>query len=203
MKWFKNAPIRVKLISIMMLTATLALFLATAVVVINEYFTKKADTEKQMALMADIIAWNSSASLTFNDVNTAQEMLDGLHSQPSLLSALLYDKACHVFAAYQSTKKPATDLTGETIKALITVPQPSAQPLNLIQSLHTDFAALYNRLYKTDTENPASPMFRQVITYDENNVLHLLRPILLDGELQGILHLADDQSGMQALLNRF
>ncbi|MDD5580711.1 MAG: hypothetical protein PHY16_15705 [Methylobacter sp.] len=56
--WFNDSPIRVKLISIMTLTAMLALLLVTAGVVINEYFTKKNETEKQLVLIADIMVWN-------------------------------------------------------------------------------------------------------------------------------------------------
>ena len=116
--WFKNAPIRSKLISIMILTAMMALLLVTAAVVINEYFTKKNDTEKQLLLIADIIVWNSSASLTFHDSQTAQEMLKGLSSQPSLLSADLYDNEDKVFATYQSSKGFNSKWKGDTIKKL-------------------------------------------------------------------------------------
>jgi len=203
MKWFNNASIRIKLISIMTLTAMLALLLATAAVVINEYFTKKNDTEKQLVLIADIIVWNASASLTFNDAKTAQEMLSGLNSLPSLLSAHLYDKAGNLFAFYQSPKDSEVSWTSEAIKTLITVPQNSAQPLNLIQSLHIRLAAWYRRLFNPHVEDARLQPYRPVIIYDANNVLHLFKPILLDGELQGILHLDDDQSGLQTLLNRF
>jgi signal transduction histidine kinase/DNA-binding response OmpR family regulator len=201
MKWFNNAPIRIKLISIMTLTAILALFLTTAAVVINEYFTKKSDTEKQLVLIADVIAWNGSASLTFNDVQTGREMLNGMSSHPSLLSAHLYDKTGNVFAAYQSPKAQTTNWSSETIKMFISVPSTLSQ--NLIQSLRSQFAAWYSRLFNPGAENAPIPLYRQAIIYDENNVLHIFRPIFLDGELLGILHLADDQSGLQALLNRF
>jgi two-component system sensor histidine kinase/response regulator len=204
MKWFNNTSIRDKLILIMTLTAMLALFLATSAVVINEYFTKKNDIENQLVLIADIIALNSSASLTFNDVKSAQEILNGMRNQPSLLSAHLYDKAGTAFAAYQSPKNSAIDWNSEAIKTLITVPQNSTQPQNQPQSLWSQLATWYNHLFIiSDTDNsPLSP-YRQVISYDENNILHLFKPILLDGELQGFLHLADDQRGLQAVLNRF
>ncbi len=203
MNWFNNAPIRVKLISIMTLTAMLALLLATAAVVINEYFTKKNDTEKQLVLIADIIAWNGSASLSFHDVQTGQEMLNGMVSQPSLVSAHLYDNTGVLFAAYQSPKGQSSSWTGETIKSLVTVPKNSTQAQNLIQSLTTQLTGWYSRLFKVAAENAPAPLYRQALIYDADKVLHLFRPILLDGELQGILHLADDQSGLQALLKRF
>ncbi|MBL6988087.1 MAG: response regulator [Methylobacter sp.] len=203
MKWFNNAPIRIKLISIMTLTAILALLLATAAVVINEYLTQKNDTEKKLVLIADVIAWNGSASLTFNDTKTGQEMLNSMSSQPSLIAAYLYNNAGTIFAAYQSSKKSLTALNGVTIKSLITISENDTQTQNLIQTLRSQLVAWYCRLFEIDAEKATSSPYRQVIIYDEDNVLHLLRPILLDGELQGILHLADDQSGLQALLKRF
>ncbi len=199
-KWFNNAPIRIKLISIMTLTAMLALLLATTAVVINEYFTQKSDTEKQLVLIADIISWNSSAALAFKDEKTCREMLNGLSSQPSLLSAHLHDNTGAVFAAYQSPKKPPSPWTGETVKTLITVSKNSTQPQSLIQSLGEVW---HHRLLKPDAVNEPLSLYKQVLIYDENNVLHLFKPILLDGELEGILHLADDQSELQALLTRF
>ena len=203
MKWFNNAPIRIKLISIMTLTAMLALVLVTAAVMFEEYFTKKADTEKQLMLIADIIAWNSSASLTFNDARTAKEILSGLSSQSSLLSAHLYNNVGTIFASYQSPKKSATNWAPETIKTLITAPQNSTQAQSLIQSLRSQLTTWYSRLFKSNPENAPLSLYKQAITYDENNELHLFKPIVLDGELQGILYLADDQSGLQAILTRF
>ncbi|MFI3190345.1 hypothetical protein BCS42_14410 [Crenothrix sp. D3] len=199
MKWFNNASIRIKLISIMILTAMLALLLATAAVVINEYFTKKNDTEKQLVLIADIIAWNASASLTFKDVETAQEMLKGMSSQPSLISAHLYDNTGNVFAAYQASKKPAASQFSNNIKTLITVDKISLSE----QSPQQQFIDWVSELFSPAVASVSSPLYKQVIQYDEHGVLHLFKPILLDGELQGILHLADDQSGLKALLHRF
>jgi two-component system sensor histidine kinase/response regulator len=199
MKWFRNASIRVKLISIMTLTAILALFLATVAVVINEYFSKKSDIEKQLMLIADIITWNASASLIFKDEKTAQEMLNGLNSQPSLVSAHLYDKAGNVFVAYQSPKTSTPNWSNEAIISLISSSQNAEQPRNPIQSLRPYF----DRFFTTSSENAGLALYREAVLYDHNSILHLFRPILLDGELHGILHLADDQSGLQALLNRF
>ncbi len=187
----------------MISTAMLALVLVTAAVMINEYFTKKEDTEKQLMLIADIIAWNSAASLTFNDAQTANELLSGLSSQSSLLSAHLYNNAGTLFASYQSAKKPTTNWPPETVRTLITVPQHNAQAESLAQSLRSQLTAWYSRLFKSNPENAPLSLYKQAMTYDENNVLHLFKPMVLDGELQGILYLADDQSGLQAILTQF
>ncbi|UOA10067.1 response regulator [Methylobacter sp. S3L5C] len=187
----------------MTLTTMLALLLVMASVVINEYFTKKHATENQLSLIADIIVWNASASLTFNDVQTGQELLNGMRSQSSVIAARLYDKNGTIFAAYQSSKEPVTIRTSETIKNIIAIPQNSTPTHSLIEYLQSQLITWYSQLLQPNTKNAPLPRYRQVITYDENNILNLFRPILQDDELQGILHLADDQSGLQALLNRF
>ncbi len=201
--WFQNAPIRVKLISIMTLTALLALLLATAAVVINEYFTKKNETEKQLDLIADIIAWNSSAALTFHDVQTAKEMLKGMSNQPSILSAQLYDNSGNVLASYQSPKGSETNWTGEIIQSLITNPKSQSKPQSPIQALNGLIDNWSHGYFATAIDVVKEVPFRPVITYDENKILHIIKPILLDGELQGILHLTDDQSELRMLLTRF
>lgn len=198
MKWFSNAAIRIKLVSIMTLTAILALILATAAIAVNEHLSKKRDTEKQLMLIADIITWNASASLIFNDAQTAREMLNGLSSQPSLIAARLYDKDGKLFAAYQAPKTAIANRPGEAVKAMVAAPQTVARdtPLQALRAyLGRFFAAPSGRAFRAP--------YHEALAYDRQRVLHLFRPIMLDGELQGILHLADDQSGLQALLKRF
>ncbi len=202
MNWFNNAPIRIKLISIMTLTAMLALCLATTAIVFNEYVTKKQETEKQLTLIADIISWNSSASLAFNDTKTALEMLEGLKNQPSLLSASLYDKTGNIFAKYGSKNMTEPDWESETIRSLIERKHRDPQGHNAIQKFLNPIAKLYEDFFKGNLYNASSSRYRQAITYDEDHI-HLLKPIIQDGELLGILHLIDDQSVLQSLLNRF
>ena len=203
MNWFKNASIRVKLVSIMTLTAILALFLATTAIVINEYFTKKEDTESQLILIADMLEWNVSASLTFNDVKTAQEMLNGLNKLPNMFYAFLYDGRGVEFATYQASRKSPSDWTAESLKTLVSVPKAKVRQDSFIQSINTQLTAWYNKYAKSESGHLPVLPYQQVIIYDKHNILHLFRPITLDGELQGILHLADNQSGLKALLNSY
>jgi signal transduction histidine kinase/DNA-binding response OmpR family regulator/HPt (histidine-containing phosphotransfer) domain-containing protein len=202
--WFNNAPIRIKLISIMTLTALIALLLATAAVVINEYYTKKSETEKQLVLIADIISWNSSASLAFNDAKTAEEMLNGLRKQPSLIFAHLYDKNGILFSHYHSGNSPEPDISNETLKSLITTPKYNPELLSFFQFIKLSLTDWYTGLFhKSVEDDDAKQGFQLYLNYDNQGLLHLAKPILLDGEFQGILHLADDQSGLNALLKRF
>ncbi|MGR9052384.1 MAG: EAL domain-containing protein [Gammaproteobacteria bacterium] len=205
MNWFHNAPIRIKLISIMTLTAIVALFLATAAIVVNEYFTKKRNTEQQLALLADIVSWNSSAALAFNDARTAREMLAGMQTRLSILSAELYDANGNLFAVYQ--KPGAREKTWDKHKILsaISREQQDESHGDLFQRIARRVAkwhdALFDDLYKDDEEQGSSNLvLREAIEYDADNNLHFLHPVYLEGELIGYLHLTDDQSGLQALL---
>ncbi len=202
MNWFSNAPIRIKLISIMTLTAMLALCLATAGIVINEYVTKKQETEKQLTLIADIISWNSSASLAFIDTKTALEMLEGLKNQPSLLSASLYDKAGNTFAKYQPKPLTEPDWNSETIWSMVERKNDGSQERNVFQQVLSPIFKWYDDFFMVNLKNSSPSRYRQAISYDEDHI-HLLKPIIQDGELLGVLHLVDDQSELQSLLKRF
>ena len=201
MKLFNNAPIRIKLILIMTLTAMLALLLAISAVVANEYASKKNDPEKQLELIADIVAWNASASLKHNDVQTAENMLKGINTQPSVVLAQLYDADGKVFASYPPEHATYPDWDGESVKALITVKPNGAAPTT--GTLWPRLTTWYARLFDTKAHSGRSARYRQAVVYDKNQVLHLFGPIFLDGKLQGILHLTNDQSGLRALLQRF
>ena len=203
MFWFNNAPIRIKLISIMILTAMLALFLATAAIIANEYFTKKQETENRLVLVADIISWNSSAALAFNDKQTAREMLNGLKHQSSLLSAQLFNEAGELFAYYQSPKMTGGNWDWALARSLIDMPTQDSQPKNVVQSIHRQLMGIYHNIFNDQQDSLNFSRYRQVIKYDDDQRLHLLKPVVLDGELQGILHLVDDQSELQTVLIRF
>ena len=203
MKWFNNAPIRIKLISIMTLTAMMALLLATAVIVVNEYFTKRKDTEQQLALIADIISWNSSAALAFNDEQTAVEMLSGLQTRPSIVSARLYDREGNVFASYQTDQGPKIEWGKQEILALSSKPGEDLKPENLLQWIGDTFSGWYRDFFDNRTVNSTNQNFAEIFEYDANDMLHYLRPVLLAGEVAGFVHLTDDQSGLKALLRAF
>lgn len=202
MKWFNNTPIRIKLISIMALTVMLALLLATTAIVINEYITKKQETEKQLTLIADIISWNSSAALAFNDTQTGVEMLAGLKNQPSLISASIIDKSGKVFATYSAIDIDEPEWSAETILTTIANPKTSTQKHDFIKSFFEKFYKQLDSAGSEKKDHSIPSRYRQVIEHEDHHI-HLLKPIIQDGELIGILHLVDDQSELQSLLKRF
>ena len=188
----------------MIVTAMLASFMITLVVVVNEYYTKKIETENRLKTIADIIAWNSSASLVFKDDITAREMLSGLSTRPSIIAAFLYDGTGTVFAGYQPGGELSKNWAGEVLIDLVKHSRRKPEP-GIIEFLKNRFFVLYEKLFGRMSGNILSQknVYSSSFYYDEVNVLHLFKPILLDNELHGILHLADNQSELQALLNRF
>ena len=117
----------------MSLTSMLALLLAISAVVFSEYVSKKIDTENQLILVSDIIAWNASAALTFKDITTAEEMLKGLENIGSILSAKLYDSNGNLFAAYQSDKSESDIFSQEYILNAVQNKEKTDYEYNLLQ----------------------------------------------------------------------
>ncbi|WP_445370724.1 EAL domain-containing protein [Methylomonas sp. HW2-6] len=199
-RWFNNAPIKIKLVSMMTLIAMLTLCLATTAIIINEYFAKKKETEQQLVLVANIIASNISAALVFGDMVSANTMLESMRTRDSILNAELYDKQGELFADYHSAKSSVSHW--ESVQALALLKQAETPDPNrsLLGSLGSALAHWYDRLFPY-VDGAATD--KDVFQYDAANNLHFVRRIELDGDTVGILHLVDDQSGFYAILKTF
>jgi methyl-accepting chemotaxis protein len=202
MEWFANTPIRNKLILIMFLTAMLALCFAGMGVILNENYSKKKDTEKQLILIADIIAWNSSVALLFNDKITAKEMLNGLSKQPSILGSSLYDKNGDLFATYQSPKANMSEWGSESPISLVQKRNETGKQ-SAVTSIQTMLGSWLQKLSPSNSDTSMGSSYQHVMHYAPNGQLHLFRPIIQDNDLIGVLHLIDDQSELKMLLARF
>ncbi|CAD6879737.1 response regulator receiver modulated diguanylate cyclase/phosphodiesterase [Methylomonas albis] len=198
-KWFNNAPIKIKLVSILTFTAMLTLFLATAAIIVNEYFAKKKETEQQLVLIADIIASNISAALAFQDVAAASSMLASMQTRDSILNAELYNKAGILFADYHGPNTASENWTSSKILEILESPHKADFSENTLQIFSDTFNQLF--LYGKRPIDQASN--RDIFEYDTKNNLHFVRPIYLDSDVIGILHLVDDQSGLYAILKTF
>lgn len=203
LNWFNNAPIKLKLVSIMALVAMLTLFMATTAIVINEYFAKKKETEQQLVLIANIIAANISAALVFDDTVSANTLLESLHTRDSILNAELYSKQGELFADYHSRKLGVSHWeSAEAIKALQELKQQKA-PEGVYEILVQSIVNWYDKLFPYNSDTLGNSVDKDVFKYDKDGNLHFVRSIELDGEMVGILHLVDDQSGLYAILKTF
>lgn len=176
MKWrFKDIPIRSKLVLIMGLTAGFALFLSSSAVITNEYISVRLNLSEELSSLADVVGWNSAAALTFDDSNAAEKTLAALKSKPEIIAAFLYDREGRLFAQYLIDKTVRNKLEMEMSKGIIDLGPPAGW------------------LSAGDG----------VTQYEHNGYLHLMRPVVLEGEQIGVIHLVDDMSRLGKILGTY
>jgi signal transduction histidine kinase/DNA-binding response OmpR family regulator/HPt (histidine-containing phosphotransfer) domain-containing protein len=100
MKLLRNLSINGKLTLLVVATVATALSLSYAAFVINDIRMMRKSMVRQVSSLADVLGSNSSAALTFDDSETATQLLRSLKMQPTVKSACIYDADGAVFAAY-------------------------------------------------------------------------------------------------------
>ncbi|HKQ39169.1 MAG TPA: CHASE sensor domain-containing protein, partial [Verrucomicrobiae bacterium] len=85
---------------IITLTSTVALLLASSAFIYYESLTYRNSAKENVSSLADILAYNSTASLTFNDPSVARDLLNCLSSEPQVMQAIVYNKNAQLFARY-------------------------------------------------------------------------------------------------------
>ncbi|MEQ1529037.1 MAG: ATP-binding protein [Methylococcales bacterium] len=200
---FRDASIRIKLTLIIGMAVILALMMITMAIITYEYIARKQQTERDLSSVADIVSWNSSAALAFMDMNTAAQNLKILSTQPSIVAAFLYTPKGEVFAEYKTSYKANDDLTGPQITELIRDDSPISQD----KMANTSFLRLawlsFKRQLGFSVTRPLQSGYSELTVYDDSNQLHLLRPIFIDNELVGTLHLVDDQRNLDNFFSSF
>ena len=107
---FRNAPIRKKLVAIILLTSGLVLAGSSIVFVVNEALSFRTDARKDLASTAAVVGRNSAAALRFGDAKVADASLQGLRGNESILAAYLLTGENEILAAYVSPKAVPADL---------------------------------------------------------------------------------------------
>jgi len=100
MKVFRNLPVRLKLILIIMLTSSFTLLLASAAFVIKDFVIFHKSIRHHLTSLTQVIGMNSVGALLFNDADTAENNLASLRAMPYVFSACIYDKQGIPFATY-------------------------------------------------------------------------------------------------------
>ncbi|MCB0220830.1 MAG: response regulator [Chrysiogenetes bacterium] len=96
----QDASIKTRLTRSYMLTSALSLFLACLAFVGYDYYSQRQSITKELSLVAQILAENSTAAISFNDTQTATEILSALKAKNSVMLAYLFDTDGEVFAKY-------------------------------------------------------------------------------------------------------
>src|SRR5829696_6204931 len=98
----RDAPIRRKLMAIMLLTSGLALLLTCVTFLVYEILTFRRTAVRELSVLGHIVAANTTASLAFQNPDDAREVLAALRAEPQILAAALYDADGQVFAMYRT-----------------------------------------------------------------------------------------------------
>jgi len=107
---FQDAPIRKKLMAIILLTSGLVVLGSVILFAINEAISFRTDARKDLESTGTVIGNNSVAAVLFRDAKVARESLSGLAKNPSILAACLLDADGTVLASYISPNAAAKDL---------------------------------------------------------------------------------------------
>jgi two-component system, sensor histidine kinase and response regulator len=105
-QWFRNLPIRRKLAVLIVLIGAIVLVLASMALIIVRSIDVRTQTIAEISTLADVIASNTTAALTFHDRHAAEETLSALRADKRFVAAAVYAKDATVFAAYTQTGAP-------------------------------------------------------------------------------------------------
>lgn len=121
MKWFSDLPIAKKLIAVMLATSMTALALSSLMQAITEGVAYREDRVEYLRTIADVIGSNSAAAITFDDGALANQVINSLKADPSIINASVTDLNGRKLAAY-----PADSPKAEAQGAMIPEPLQAA-----------------------------------------------------------------------------
>jgi signal transduction histidine kinase/CheY-like chemotaxis protein/HPt (histidine-containing phosphotransfer) domain-containing protein len=197
---FRNAPIRIKLMLIIGMSALFALLFVALAISINEYISRKYETQQNLSSLADIIAWNNRATLAYMDAKSANESLKVLETQPAIVAAFLYNPEGEIFAEYKTTYQNDKKLNGSLIDEIIKDDSP---PVNEQTSNVSEIWKWSNKFIDFSSKRPLQSGYSEIMLYDQYGQLHLFRPVFIDNQVIGIVHLVDNLSRLNAFLTNF
>jgi len=103
-RWFTRLPIRHKLNVIILLSCSLALVISGLVYFSSQWYLTNKQQQKELKILASVIAENSRAGLTFHDKASLEAILGSLAAKPTVLQAGLYTTKGILFAQYCQEK---------------------------------------------------------------------------------------------------
>ncbi len=156
MLWFRDLSFGTKIVLYSTLASAVALCLLAGSTNVYHAVDHRREVVRSLTIQADVLAVNSTATLTFDDPSAAEESLRGLKAEPHIVHACIHDKNGEPFAHYWRNGKRE--------------PRPYV------------------------LEEPGHRF--------EGNSLIMFRPIELDGERIGTIHIKYELSALYAHLKR-
>jgi signal transduction histidine kinase len=104
---FRNLSIRRKLVTIAMVSCTVALALAAVAFTVYEVISFRRSISHELTTIGQMLADNAGAAVAFNDARAARDTLGALRAEPRVASAAIFDQKGRVFAQYaRGDEKP-------------------------------------------------------------------------------------------------
>src|SRR2546428_12259365 len=96
----RSLPFRHKLTLILTLTSGLALLLACAAFLAYDIVSFRVRMVGDLETLAQVVGDNSTAAITFNDPEAAEEVLGALRAKRDIIAAFLFMPDGRIFASY-------------------------------------------------------------------------------------------------------
>lgn len=90
-----------KITVVALLASIVALGTLSTAFLIVDTVSSRSQLESRLRTLADALGQNSTAALSFNDPAAANQVLQALDAEPSLVSGCLYDLSGRLFAKYE------------------------------------------------------------------------------------------------------
>ncbi len=109
-EWFRDAPIKRKLLMIGLLTFGFALLSVSLILTVRDIVEWRNRTVLELTTYARVISTNAAPAMVFDDRKAAVEMLSALSAKPDIVHAVIYDKKGKEFAVFHATTHPPQPL---------------------------------------------------------------------------------------------
>ncbi|HEY1171745.1 MAG TPA: ATP-binding protein [Verrucomicrobiae bacterium] len=101
MKWLNDLPLKRKVTLVIQLTCVVVLLLACGLLAIYQFFDYRITMARSTTVLADVLAQNTRAALSFQDNEAAAQVLQALQSEPHIIAARVYNAKGEPFADYK------------------------------------------------------------------------------------------------------
>ena len=155
MRRLEKLSVRQKMTAIILLVCSAAILLACTIFVTYDSVAFRKDMANDLNRVAEIMASNSTAALTFGDSDSAREVLRSLSAEPHIVEACVYTKQGAVFATYRRrgtepgfspppVQSDTTEVTSEAV-ILFRQIQLKGEPIGTLY-IKSDMSELYARV---------------------------------------------------------
>src|SRR6476661_1875477 len=151
----RDAPIKRKLMLVILLTTSFALLLMAGAVVTYELITFRAALTTNTGVLAKMVGSISTSSLAFDNAADATEVLNELSAEPQINAAAIYNAKGQIFATFvkpdskgEIPVSPGPDGSAFTASHLI-IFMPILQDDRRLGTIYlqADLRQMYSRLY--------------------------------------------------------